>query len=176
MKVKSLQDLKPYTKEELENIFELENGRFEDVLKSLSVMNIIKKVTGNLGDYDLEDLLNIDKIEDVISDSESSTYIFKYVGIVNIYNTCLMIYPKYLKNYEDDKHNNYRLLKEILEVIKKYQSKEQRFGYSSGIDIDNFNLLSITLELIDIYNNYGFNYFCRRSICYRKTAPELQGW
>ena len=81
--------------------------------------------------------------------------LFKHVGMLVIGNVCLLIYPKYAVSYFNDSINNFQKFKQLISVIRKYQSKEQKIGFSSQVDVDNFNLLSIALELIYSYYNHG---------------------
>lgn len=157
MNVRVLQELKPYSIRELESIFKLRKNELNNVLKSLSLMNITKRLSYNISKIELEELLELDNIDNLNIQLEGDMYVFKYVGMLMIGNVCLIIYPKYVKEYKDDRNKGYKMLKQLIAVIRKYQSKEQKIGfkYENDIEIDNFNLFSITLELITDYLEHG---------------------
>lgn len=155
MNIQILKELKPYSLFELQNLFDISEDEARNVLKSLSLMNIVKKISKDTSKVELEELLDIDSLDELNTQMESEIYIFKYVGILMVGNMCLILYPKYSENYLHDKENNFKMLKQIVFVIRKYQSKEQKIGLGDLYDLENFNLLSITLELISNYYEHG---------------------
>ena len=150
-----MQELKPYSFFDLQNEFNASEEELKNILKSLSLMNIVKKLSKDVSKVELEELLETDSLEKLNTVLEGNMYVFKYVGILVIGNVCLLIYPKYTVSYFNDSINNFQKLKQLISVIRKYQSKEQKIGFSSQVDVDNFNLLSIALELIYSYCNHG---------------------
>lgn len=126
-----------------------------NILKSLSLMNIVKNLSKDTSKVELEELLDIESLEELNAQMESDMYVFKYVGILMVGEICLILYPKYSDRYLSDETNNFKMLKQIIFVIRKYQSKEQKIGLGEGIDLSNFNLLSITLELLNSYYEHG---------------------
>lgn len=155
MNIQILKELKPYSLFELENMFNVDEDEVRNILKSLSLMNIVKKLSKDTSKVELEELLDIESLEELNAQMESDIYVFKYVGILMIGEICLIIYPKYSDRYLSDETNNFKMLKQIISVIRKYQSKEQKIGLGEGIDLSNFNLLSITLELLNSYYEHG---------------------
>lgn len=155
MNVQILKELKPYSLLELADIFKANEDEVRNILKTLSLMNIVKKISNDASDIEMEELLDIESLKDLNTQIESNIYVFKYVGILMIGETCLIIYPKYSERYLSDKNNDFKMFKQIISVIRKYQSREQKIGFGEGSDIANFNLLSITLELINSYYEYG---------------------
>lgn len=155
MNIQILKELKPYSLFELENMFNVDEDEVRNILKSLSLMNIVKKLSKDTSKVELEELLDIESLEELNAQMESDMYVFKYVGILVIGEICLILYPKYSDRYLSDETNNFRMLKQIVSVIRKYQSKEQKIGLGEGIDLSNFNLLSITLELLNSYYEHG---------------------
>ena len=155
MNIQILKELKPYSLFELENMFNVDEDEVRNILKSLSLMNIVKKLSKDTSKVELEELLDIESLEELNAQMESDMYVFKYVGILMIGEICLILYPKYSDRYLSDETNNFRMLKQIISVIRKYQSKEQKIGLGEGIDLSNFNLLSITLELLNSYYEHG---------------------
>lgn len=155
MNIQILKELKPYSLFELENMFNVEEDEVRNILKSLSLMNIVKKLSKDTSKVELEELLDIEALEELNTQMESDMYVFKYVGILMVGEICLILYPKYSDRYLSDETNNFKMFKQIISVIRKYQSKEQKIGLGEGIDLSNFNLLSITLELLNSYYEHG---------------------
>ena len=155
MNIQILKELKPYSLFELENMFNVDEDDVRNILKSLSLMNIVKKLSKDTSKVELEELLDIESLEELNAQMESDMYVFKYVGILMVGEICLILYPKYSDRYLSDETNNFKMLKQIVSVIRKYQSKEQKIGLGEGMDLSNFNLLSITLELLNSYYEHG---------------------
>ncbi|HES0320084.1 TPA: LlaJI family restriction endonuclease [Streptococcus pyogenes] len=155
MYIATMQELKPYSFFDLQNEFHMSEEELKNILKSLSLMNIVKKLSKDVSKVELEELLETDSLEKLNTELEGNMYVFKYVGMLVIGNVCLLIYPKYAVSYLNDSINNFQKLKQLISVIRKYQSKEQKIGFSSQVDVDNFNLLSIALELIYSYYDHG---------------------
>lgn len=155
MYIVTLQELKPYSFFNLQNEFHTSEEELKNTLKSLSLMNIVKKLSKDVPKIELEELLETDSLEKLNTELEGNMYVFKYVGMLAVGNVCLLIYPKYAVSYLNDSINNFQKLKQLISVIRKYQSKEQKIGFSSQVDVDNFNLLSIALELIYSYYDHG---------------------
>lgn len=150
-----MQELKPYSFFDLQNEFHTSEEELKNILKSLSLMNIVKRLSKDVSKVELEELLETDSLDKLNAELEGNIYVFKYVGMLVIGNVCLLIYPKYAVSYLNDSINNFQKLKQLISVIRKYQSKEQKIGFSSQVDVDNFNLLSIALELIYSYYDHG---------------------
>ena len=155
MYIATMQELKPYSFFDLQNEFHASEEELKNILKSLSLMNIVKKLSKDISKVELEELLETDILEKLNTELEENMYVFKYVGMLVIGNVCLLIYPKYAVSYLNDSINNFQKFKQLISVIRKYQSKEQKIGFSSQADVDNFNLLSIALELIYNYYEHG---------------------
>lgn len=155
MYIATMQELKPYSFFDLQNEFHASEEELKNILKSLSLMNIVKKLSKDISKVELEELLETDSLEKLNTELEENMYVFKYVGMLVIGNVCLLIYPKYAVSYLNDSINNFQKFKQLISVIRKYQSKEQKIGFSSQADVDNFNLLSIALELIYNYYEHG---------------------
>lgn len=155
MYIATLQELKPYSFFDLQNEFHTSEEELKNILKSLSLMNIVKKLSKDVSKIELEELLETDSLEKLNTELEGNMYVFKYVGMLAVGNVCLLIYPKYAVSYLNDSINNFQKLKQLISVIRKYQSKEQKIGFRSQVDVDNFNLLSIALELIYSYYDHG---------------------
>ena len=155
MKVQIFKELKPYSFFELRSIFSVNDDELADILKSLALMNIVKRLSRDVSKVELEELLQIDNLEEFNLQIEGNMYVFSYVGILIVGDMCLIIYPKYADNYLADVNSNFKKLKQIISVIRKYKSKEQKIGLGDQIESDDFNLLSIALELIYNYYEHG---------------------
>lgn len=155
MHIAIMQELKPYSFFDLQNKFHISEEELDNMLKSLSLMNVVKKLSKDISNMDLEELLETESIENLNIELEGSTYVFKYVGILLIGSVCLLIYPKYANSFFSDSINNYQQIKQLIAVIRKYQSKQQKIGFSNQIDTENFNLLAIALDLIYTYYDHG---------------------
>ncbi|MFM1582349.1 LlaJI family restriction endonuclease [Helcococcus ovis] len=151
MKTVVLQELKPYSKGELQKIFALDEAELVSVLEKLSIKNIVRGINnGLLDDLTIEELFDEDIFNTV---SFESMYVFKYVGIISVKNICLVVYPKYMNTYKDDK--NFSKFKQIISVVRKYNGKSIQQGFNNALETDNFNLVSLTLELLKEYYEHG---------------------
>ncbi len=172
MNVQILKELKPYSLFELQNLFNISEDEVRSILRSLSLMNIIKKISKDTSKVEWEELLNIDVLDELNDQMESDIYVFKYVGILMIGEICLILYPKYSDKYLNDRSNNFKMLKQIISVIRKYQSKEQKIGLGEQFNLENFNLLLIVLELINSYHEHEL-YRNDRQIIEQNGAGEI---
>lgn len=153
MEVKVIQELKPYSQMQLIEWLSQEETS-KNIIESLILMNILKKLTYNLAKPELIDLLDVEEFEE-IENSLNNMYVFNYVGMVMIGKVCFFIYPKYIKNIDEDIKNGYKKFKQILSVIRKYKGKEQVQIISGTEDITEFNLLSFTLDMLQDYYENG---------------------
>ena len=77
---------------------------------------------------------------------------FKYVGVIIVDNTVIYVYPKYIPNENNIKND----FKEILNVIKKYNSENKDSDYENEENDDiSFNILSMMIYLIEDYYENG---------------------
>lgn len=148
--IKTLQELRVYSFEDLQYILEVDKYKCNKIIKSLIDMNLLRKKIYSKDDIELENLIDIDKYVGV-----KNIYSFKYVGIILVEQIYLFIYPKYINNIENDVNNKYNKFMQIIEVIKKYNSKKQEQNIIGDEDNINFNLLSFTIELIQNYYENG---------------------
>lgn len=155
MKINYLKELRPYSFVELQSVFNKDEDETKEILKSLSLKNMVRKLSKDTSEVELEDLLGTENLEEINGLMDGNLYVFKYVGIVAIIDVCLIIYPKYINNFEEDKDNNFETIRQLISVIEKYKHKEQNVGLGSEFNKDNFNLLSLTLDLLSNYYEYG---------------------
>ena len=157
MKAIYIKEQRRYTFTELKKLMDLTNDNCEKIIKKLKYFGILRIVRATSEEKKLADLQNeIEILEDKI-DSISIYYVFKYVGIITIGDRVLICYPKYINRTNEPKYE----MKQILKVIKKYNSEEQIINMYNGEGEErSFNLLSIILFLIndyyinDVYTNH----------------------
>lgn len=148
-----IREQKRYSKSEIRSIFELNSNEVEDFIKRLKEFGILKTVKNNVKQKNLSNLIDED-IEIVGTEDEYNKYlyVFTYVGIITIGQRIIKCYPKY-HLIEDNLVDE---MKQVLQVLKKYESKEQIINMYNG-DGQNkgFNILSVILFLINDYYEYG---------------------
>lgn len=152
-----LQEYKPYSFKQLQDIFQLSEAKSENILKTLSLMNIVKHKSKSTIKTDFNEIFDVDFDIDELLNSTKGVYVFSFVGIINLREVNLIIYPKYLTAYQKDKLDKFTILKQLIAVIRKYDSRNQQIGYSDHAiaNSDEFNLLSLAIHLIENYAKYG---------------------
>ena len=154
MKIMSeyIREQKRYSKEQLKNIFKLNNEEFKELVKKLKAYGILKMVNSTSKQKNLTDL-NDEDIEIVDVDiNDEYYYVFTFVGVLTVGNIIIKCYPKYLLT----RKNPLEEMKQVLKVLNKYNSKEQIINLFNGDEEQRaFNLLSIILYLINDYNENG---------------------
>ncbi|HEQ8444276.1 TPA: hypothetical protein VH863_001842, partial [Streptococcus pyogenes] len=90
MYIATMQELKPYSFFDLQNEFHMSEEELKNILKSLSLMNIVKKLSKDVSKVELEELLETDSLEKLNTELEGNMYVFKYVGMLVIGNVCLL--------------------------------------------------------------------------------------
>ena len=130
------------------------------------------KLAKELFEYDLDylsrefgfqktDLDEFEKLKIIKkSDSFGNIYKFNYVGIVVSEKSFCFVYPKYMSdtNVKKEFENNYSKFKLILKTIDKFNSFNLSGEQSEDENKNYFNLLKITLNLLDYFNDYGWYY------------------
>lgn len=155
MHVKIVQELKPYSFEQLKSWLNQEDEEARKTVDSLVLLNILKKLTSHEQKMELEDLLDVESFEDIEDTINKNMYVFKYVGMVMVGDCCYFVYPKYILDIYNDKQNNFKKFKQILSVVRKYQAKEQFYNVDGLQEMREFNLLAFTLDLLQDYHENG---------------------
>lgn len=155
MNIQILKEIRPYSFIELQIMFGKSDEETREILSSLSLMNIVRRLSKDLSNVELDELIDSENLSELNYQLEGNTYVFKFVGIIVISDICLILYPKYFDNYLEDPKNNFKILKKLISVIRKYKSKEQSIGLDDHLNNEKFNLLSLVLEMIDSYHEYG---------------------
>ena len=81
---------------------------------------------------------------------DRQTYQFNYVGVIIIDDLVINCYPKYFPK------ENEKEFKQVIKVIKKYDSLHDDFNYQNDEQEDiSFNLLSMMIFFLEDYYEYG---------------------
>ena len=72
MYIATLQELKPYSFFDLQNEFHISEEELMNTLKSLSLINIVKKLSKDVSKIELEELLETDSLEKLNTESEGN--------------------------------------------------------------------------------------------------------
>lgn len=155
MKVNKLQELQSYSISEFQSIFDLSEDETREVLKTLAYKNIVRKMSKNLSTVELEELNNGESFEQLNKEFEGDNYKFKFVGIITVKDVCLIIYPKYISEFDENFDKDNKIIKQLIEVMRKYESKEQKQFLSNNEKIKNYNLLALAIDLYDDYHING---------------------
>ncbi len=148
-----LREQKRYTQEDLVNEFRCSEKKTVCILKRLKEYGVLKTVKATDTQKNLSDLIDEDiEIADVEVGENEYLYVFTFVGVITIGGVVLKCYPKYLLDTANPKAE----LKQVLKVLKKYNSQEQivRMYYEAN-DSSPFNMLAIMLFLLQDYFEYG---------------------
>ena len=112
-------------------------------LKHYSKRELLEYITEN----DFEKLL-----EHHIINRDNQTYQLNYVGVIIVEDMVINCYPKYIPN----ENNIQEDFKEIIKVIKKYDSLHDDFIYQNEeLDDISFNILSMMIFFLEDYYEYG---------------------
>lgn len=95
-----------------------------------------------------QNLETLNTIAEEIGRDNEDNYWFRYVGILTIENSCLIIYPKYIDDIEADCREGHAKLKLILNVIDKFQILNNESVEAEGSSSTLFSLM------IDIVRDY----------------------
>lgn len=160
MKSVYIRELRRYTKLELSTLFpEINSNQLAVFIRKLRAYGILKSVKRDSGTLDLSELVLLDNsIIDGIDDSNSSYYIFNYVGAVYIDGYLLCCYPKYLFAYDsiEDKSSCRNLLKQVLKVLHRYNTNSQSIQlYSEHNQSSSGSRISMIMALLDDYFQNG---------------------
>ncbi|MCM1499980.1 MAG: LlaJI family restriction endonuclease [Clostridium sp.] len=114
------------------------------ILKKYGVVKAVKRTKPEFDDLSNEDIV----LTDVVDNSSDIEYVFDYVGVVVLEGHAFKCYPKYIESKDEP----FEELKQVLKVIKKYNSSEQIVYLFNGED-DNriFNRLAVALHLLEEY-------------------------
>lgn len=125
-----------------------ETKRLVGILKKYG---IVKAVGASKPEY--EELSDQDLILTDVSETNADVdYLFDFVGVVMLEEYVFKCYPKYIISTAEP----VRQLKQVLQVIKKYNEKEQLiYLYNGEAESQNFNRLAVSLYLLEDYFQHG---------------------
>lgn len=118
------------------------------ILKKYGVVKAVKRTKSEFDDLSNEDIV----LTDIVDNSGDIEYVFDYVGVVMLEGHVFKCYPKYIKST----NMPFDELKQVLKVIKKYNSSEQLIYLFNGEDDSRiFNRLAVALHLLEDYHANG---------------------
>lgn len=145
------QELKHYTLYGIAKELKTDIDETKRLIGILKKYGIVKAVSKSKPEF--EDLSNQDIILTDVSENEQGVeYVFDFVGVVVLEGHVFKCYPKYIASTKEPLAQ----LKQVLKVIKKYNSKEQLiYLYNGEDDSQIFNHLAVSLHLLEEYFSYG---------------------
>lgn len=163
---------KHYTLQEIaDNLYENkekdmeETKRLVGILKKYGVVKTVKREKPEFEDLSNEDIV----LTDVVDNSGDIEYVFDYVGVVMLDGHVFKCYPKYIRSTDEP----FDELKQVLKVIKKYDSSEQLIYLFNGEDDSKiFNKLAVSLHLLEEYYASGI-YTNQRDIVETNGEGEI---
>ncbi len=122
------------------------------IVKKLKEQGIIKPLSSRADTSDTFEFSEDDyDVESSVNDDDAK-YVFKYVGIVSLYNKVITVYPKYISDtsvLSDD-------MKQIIKVLEKYNSKYEEIKlYTESDDTPSLNRLPLMLYFLNDYFENG---------------------
>lgn len=152
---KYVREQQRYTKNDLKNIFSMDETTVEKFIKNLKAFGVLKRVKNNENQFEMSDLVEDDiEISDEAAVSGECLYVFTYVGIITCGSRVIKVYPKYLVKKKDDYFGEMR---QVIKVLERYsRSDEQMISMFNGAwENRNFNILAVILYLLNDYFEYG---------------------
>lgn len=153
-----IQEQKRYTREDLKRKFSSSEITCSDadiirIIKKLKGYGILKTVKATNEQMNMSDLAETDvEVVDEDDIDKKYLYVFPFVGLIIIEGRVLKCYPKYL--FSNSKPTDD--LKQIIKVLRKYNSKEQIIRmYNDGGQETTFNRLAVMVFLLNDYFENG---------------------
>ena len=153
MKSAYFRELQRYSKQDIAHALRTDLDTVVKLLRRLKSCGVVKAVNprteeSNRLDFSLQD----ENCSDVELTVSNQLFVFNYVGVIAVDDYVFNCYPKYIKSNSEPLQE----LKQVLQVIKKYNSKAHVVSMSNGLDEQSpFNMLAIMLFLIDDYYEGG---------------------
>lgn len=142
-----------YTKKDLQKLFAFTPAENEGFIRLLKSYGILKAVKNSPRQADLTELADADlEYVDVSAEDGACRYVFTYVGVIIAGSRVIKCCPKYLTLTGEPVSE----MKQVLQVLQKYASKEQIVNLYDGSDqAAGFNLLAVMLFLLMDYHENG---------------------
>lgn len=145
---------KHYSLYDIQHKLSISEEKCSHILKILKRYGVVKSVDSKKPEY--EDLSDLDVVLSDVTSSSDIAYKFDFVGVVLVENYVFCCYPKYIDDCEISGRLPEKELKEVLDVIQKYNSKEQLIHLYNGAEEDkSFNKLAVSLYLLNDYFDNG---------------------
>lgn len=150
MKPSYFREQKHYSFLEIQKKLNVTEEKCKQLLGVLKKYGVVKSVDRNKPEY--EDLSDLDVVLADVSDNAQISYKFCFVGVILVENSVFCCYPKYIDNNDSPESE----LKQILDVIRKYDSQEQLVHLYNGADENKvFNRMAVSLYLLHDYFENG---------------------
>lgn len=150
MKSAFFKELRRYSGEEIASLLQITEEEAVSLIRKLKSLGIVKEKSKKA--LKINEKGTDTEILDVNYKSHNSFFVFDFVGVINIGVYVIKCYPKYIS----ETRNPMDEMQQILQVLRRYNSREQLLISASGDDESNdFNLLAIILFFIDDYVEYG---------------------
>jgi len=154
-----VKEQKRYTREDLRDILsesadsQISNPDLIRIIKRLKEYGVLKTVKYDKKQLDMSDLAEEDiEVVDEEDVEKKHLYVFTFVGIIIVESRVLKCYPKYIFKTAEPA----RELKQIIKVLRKYNSKEQIIRmYNEGGKVTSFNRLAAMVYLLNDYYENG---------------------
>lgn len=157
MRILRFQELKHISYDDLKYAFKYSNiENFDEIINKLQIANFLKHIfpKPRLDDLNVAENITINLRQD-------GYFTFKFVGLITIGNYCLIVYPKYIKNIDNDFLNEKKKIKQIIQVIDKYQSINSIYLDSNNQAYS--SMLPLMIKILSSYFHYGL-YWTNQSI------------
>lgn len=148
-----VREQKRYTQKELCKIFSCPEEKVVSIIRKFKEFGVLKAVKAEEKQRDMSELIDEDiEISDVEIGENEYLYVFTFVGVIVVSGIVLKCYPKYLLTATHPEQE----LKQVIKVLKKYNSKEQIIRmFNDSNENKSFNLLAVLLFLIQDYYENG---------------------
>lgn len=145
-------ELRRYSGEEIASLLQITEEETIFLIRKLKSLGIVKEKLKKALRTDEYVKDSDTEILDVNFKSRNSTFVFDYVGVINIGEYVIKCYPKYISEVDMPLEE----IQQILQVLRRYNSREQLLISASGHDESvDFNLLATILFFIDDYSENG---------------------
>jgi len=146
-----------YTKDGLIELLEADEEKGVRILKRLKEYGILKTVKKEAADIDLTELTEADyELSDVEDGNIKNLYVSFFVGVIMVEGKVLKCYPKYLPEYQKEEQGPVKEMKQVLEVLKHFNRREQIIHMQNQSESESsFNLLATMLYLLQEFLEYG---------------------
>ena len=152
-----IQEQRYYTMDELVERFSfkgvaVEKDRVLNIWHRLASKGLAKFVKKEARDKDLTELAQADDV--ILKDSaamEDCLYVCNFVGVVIVGNVAIKCFPKYIKDDEP----SLKKMCLIMQVLNKYNNRNQDLSFYALDEKQHFNTLTVMLALLFDYYQYG---------------------